>query len=159
MLHSDIKSWLVDDLLIKADKMTMASSVELRVPFLDHRVVEFAATVPTEMKIRHGSGKWILKQAMAGRLPPEILKRKKQGFPTPLASMFRGDLEGYLRDLLLAPRSVARGYFQPATVNRLIDEHVAGRRDNHQALWHLVVLEEWHRQFPDVGGRANDAEC
>jgi asparagine synthase (glutamine-hydrolysing) len=149
MLYADLKTWLVDDLLIKADKMTMANSVELRVPFLDHRVVEFAASIPSDLKMRGTNVKWILKQAMAGRLPREIVNRPKVGFPTPLALMFRRDLSSYLGDILLSSRAVDRGYFDRRTVERMITDHVAGRRDCHKALWQLVVLEEWHRAFVD----------
>jgi asparagine synthase (glutamine-hydrolysing) len=150
MLYTDLKTWLVDDLLIKADKMTMANSVELRVPFLDYRVVEFAATVPSGMKLHGGDVKWVLKQAMASRLPPAILRRTKRGFPTPLAIMFRQNLADYLKDILLSHRAVERGYFTPQRVETLIDEHVAGRVDHHKILWQLVVLEEWHRCFIDA---------
>jgi asparagine synthase (glutamine-hydrolysing) len=147
MLYADLKAWLVDDLLIKADKMTMASSVELRVPFLDHRVVEFAATIPSRHKLRNGDVKWILKQAFASRLPTSTLRRTKVGFPTPLAAMFR-DMSAYLSDLLLSPRSLSRGYFNASAVETLIAEHRRGR-DHHKSLWQLVVLEEWHRAFID----------
>jgi len=150
MLYVDLKAWLVDDLLIKADKMTMVHAVELRVPFLDHRVVEFAATIPSSMKIRNGESKWILKEAMRGRLPNEILTRPKQGFPTPLKRMFERDMSGYIRDLLLSQRAVGRGYFKRDAVERLIDEHVRQSRDHHIVLWKLIVLEEWHRQFVDA---------
>jgi asparagine synthase (glutamine-hydrolysing) len=149
MLYVDLKAWLVDDLLIKADKMTMANAVELRVPFLDHRVVEFAATVPSSMKIHGSEPKWILKRAVADLLPAEILQREKRGFPTPLAMMFRQDMSSYLPDLLLAPRAIGRGYFRRARVEQLIGEHLAGSHDHHKALWQLVVLEEWHRRFID----------
>lgn len=149
MLYSDFNTWLVDDLLIKADKMTMANSVELRVPFLDYRVVEHAATIPSSLKIRGGENKWILKQAVRDRLPKAILNRKKTGFPTPLASMFRQDLSGYLRDLLLSSRCTNRGYFSRAKIEGLIGEHVEKRKDHHKLLWQLVVLEEWHRKFAD----------
>jgi asparagine synthase (glutamine-hydrolysing) len=149
MLYTDLKTWLVDDLLVKADKMTMANSVELRVPFLDYRVVEFAATVPSSMKQRGNDVKWILKRAMAGRLPEEILTRPKVGFPTPLKMMFRQNMSGYLRDVLLSSRSTSRGFFRPERVAALIDEHDAGVRDHHQILWQLVVLEEWQQRFID----------
>jgi len=150
MLYSDCKSWLVDDLLLKADKMTMANSVELRVPFLDYRVVEYAGTIPSNQKIHGRHVKWILKQAMAQRLPKEILSRKKVGFPTPLALMFQKDLSSYLRDLLLSQQCRNRGYFKTEVVQRLIGEHSKKQKDHHQVLWQLVVLEEWHRQFIDV---------
>jgi len=150
MLYSDLKSWLVDDLLIKADKMTMATAVELRVPFLDHRVVEFAATIPSSLKLRRGKGKWILKKAMAGRLPDEILRRPKLGFPTPLALMFKRDLSSYVRDTLLSRGAASRGYFDQRHITALVDEHLAGTRDHHRTLWQLLVLEEWHRTFVDT---------
>jgi asparagine synthase (glutamine-hydrolysing) len=149
MLYSDLKTWLVDDLLIKADKMTMANSVELRVPFLDYRVVEYAATIPSNMKLRRGGVKWILKRAMKDRLPSQILTRKKMGFPTPLAFMFERDLSGYLRDLLLSPKCVNRQYFKRQAVERLIEENTRKKKDHHRVLWQLIVLEEWHRQFID----------
>ena len=149
MLYADCKSWLVDDLLIKADKMTMANSVELRVPFLDYRVVDYAGTIPSKQKIHGRHVKWILKQVMANRLPAEILSRKKVGFPTPLGLMFQNDLSEYLRDLLLSHRCCNRGYFKTQKVQRLIDEHTNKRQDHHKVLWQLVVLEEWHRQFID----------
>ncbi len=149
MLYNDLNSWLVDDLLIKADKMTMANSVELRVPFLDYRVVEHAATIPSSMKLHGGESKWILKQAMKDRLPNLVLKRKKRGFPTPLASMFRSNMFPYLRDLLLSAPSLNRGYFQRDAIERLIKEHYENSKDHHKLLWQLAVLEEWHRQFID----------
>lgn len=150
MLYVDLKTWLTDDLLIKADKMTMATSVELRVPFLDYRVIEYAATIPSDMKIRHGVGKWILKRAMKGRLPRKILTRRKMGFPAPVARMLQHDLLGYMRDLLLSSESLNRHYFRPQALERMIDENTRKTRDHHRLLWKLVVLEEWHRQFIDA---------
>jgi asparagine synthase (glutamine-hydrolysing) len=149
MLYTDLKTWLVDDLLIKADKMTMANSVELRVPFLDYRIVEYAATIPSAMKLRRGQAKWILKQAVHDRLPREILRRKKRGFPTPLAMMLQNDLSNYLPDLLLSSQCLDRLYFQRKTVERIVHEHCNQQRDHHNLLWKLIVLEEWHRQFID----------
>ena len=154
MLYADLKGWLVDDLLIKADKMTMANSVELRVPFLDYRVVEFAATIPSSMKLRRGVVKWILKRAMHNRLPSPILERPKVGFPTPLAVMFRENLSDYLSDLLLSRRATDREYFARPAVERLIREHSSGTHDHHRPLWQLVVLEEWHRAFVDAAPAA-----
>lgn len=150
MLYNDLKTWLVDDLLIKADKMTMANSVELRVPFLDYRVVEYAASIPSRMKIRRGEGKWILKQAMKNRLPDEILTRTKMGFPTPLRLMFQEDLSSYVYDLLLAERSINRAYFKREAIESLIAEHMSKKADHHIVLWKLIVLEEWHKQFVDA---------
>jgi asparagine synthase (glutamine-hydrolysing) len=156
MLRVDLKTWLVDDLLIKADKMTMATGVELRVPFLDHRVVEFATRVPSRYKIRGSTHKWILKKALGAELPIEVVKRPKMGFPTPLARMFQRDLGGYVRDTLLSRTALDRGYFRPDVLGRLVDEHLAGAHDHHKVLWQLIVLEEWHRAFLDrpAAGRA-----
>jgi len=150
MLYVDFKSWLPDDLLIKADRMTMANAVELRVPFLDHRVVEYAATIPSGMKQCRGTVKWILKRALRGRLPRAILTRSKVGFPTPLARMFRGPLADYVQDLLLSRRCLERGYFERSAIETVLQAHRAGAVDHHDTLWRLIVLEEWHRRFIDA---------
>ena len=150
MLYADLKTWLPDELLIKADRMTMANSVELRVPFLDHRVIEYAATIPSNMKIRRGVGKWILKLAMKNRLPRKILTRKKMGFPTPMTLMLQRDLLGYTRDLLLSSSCLNRHYFKRQTLERLLEEHSRKVRDHKAILWQLIVLEEWHKQFIDT---------
>jgi asparagine synthase (glutamine-hydrolysing) len=147
MLHFDTKTWLVDDLLIKADRMSMATSIELRVPFLDHRLVEHAASLPSDFKIRRGDTKFILKRCLAGQLPPGILRRRKMGFPTPLKIMLRGPLFDYARDLLLSRPAIERGYFERGAVEKLLLEHRSGRADHHRRIWQLAVLEEWHRRF------------
>lgn len=147
MLYFDTKTWLVDDLLIKADRMSMATSIELRVPFLDHRLVEYAASVPSRYKIRGASTKFILKKVMEGKLPERIVRRRKMGFPTPLEIMFRGELFDYAHDTLLSQRAVGRGYFDADAVKRLLHDHRAGTAANHREIWQLLVLEEWHRRF------------
>ena len=152
MMGLDVKSWLVDDLLVKADKMTMACSLELRVPFLDHRLVELGARIPAALKVRGFTTKYILKKAMEPYLPREILYRPKMGFPTPLAHMFKGEMKGYVADVLGSERSLDRGYFRPEEVRRLVAEHLSGARDHHRVLWQLLVLEEWHRRFVDGEG-------
>jgi asparagine synthase (glutamine-hydrolysing) len=149
LLYVDTKTWLPNDILIKADRMSMATSIELREPFLDYRLIEFAARVPSKYKIRNGQTKYILKRALRGLLPREILHRPKMGFPTPLSWMFKGDLYGYVRDVLLDPRSRCRGYFDSDAVARLVSEHRSGASDHHSILWRLLILEEWHRQFAD----------
>jgi asparagine synthase (glutamine-hydrolysing) len=149
MMYLDVKSWLPDDLLVKADKMTMASSVELRVPFLDHRLVELGGRIPPRYRIKGWTTKHILKKAMEPYLPREILHRGKMGFPTPLARMFAGELRLYVREVLGSDRHLGRGYFRPEAVRRLVDEHEAGSADHHRVLWQLLVLEEWHRKFAD----------
>lgn len=147
MLYFDTKTWLVDDLLIKADRMSMAHSIELRVPFLDHRVVEYAASIPSRHKIHGSSTKYVLKRALRELLPERIVNRQKMGFPTPLEIMFRGDLFGYAHDTLLSQQAKNRGYFSSEAVRRLLTDHRSGRAANHREIWQLLVLEEWHRRF------------
>ena len=147
MLYFDTKTWLVDDLLIKADRMSMATSIELRVPFLDHRLVEYAAKIPSKYKMHNFNPKYVLKKMMKNRLPNSIINRKKMGFPTPLEMMFRGDLYEYAHDTLLSQQAVGRGYFDRTAVENLLIDHRAGKAQNHREIWQLVVLEEWHRQF------------
>lgn len=149
MMYLDIKTWLPDDLLIKADKMTMSTSIELRVPFLDHRLVELGARLPPGQRLRGLRTKPLLKRAVAPWLPPAIVERPKMGFPTPLARMFRGELRALLGDTLGSQRSLERGYFRPERVRQLLSEHLDGRADHHRVLWQLLVLEEWHRAFLD----------
>ena len=150
MMYLDVKGWLPDDLLVKADKMTMACSLELRVPFLDHRVVELGARIPPRLRIKGWTTKHVLKKAMEPYLPREIVHRGKMGFPTPLAQMFKGDLRDYVGDVLSSRRFAERGYFRQEVVEKLLAEHAAGARDHHRVLWQLLVLEEWHRRFIDA---------
>ena len=149
MMYLDVKSWLPDDLLVKADKMTMASGVELRVPFLDHRVVELGGRIPPRYRIKGWTTKHILKKAMEKHLPHEILHRGKMGFPTPLARMFQGEMRPYVAEVLDSDRHLGRGYFRPEVVRSLVSEHMEGKQDHHRVLWQLLVLEEWHRKFVD----------
>jgi len=149
MMYLDVKSWLPDDLLIKADKMTMATSVELRVPFLDHRLVELGGRIPPRLRIKGWETKYILKKALEPYLPKEILYRGKMGFPTPLAMMFKSELRGYVEEVLGSDRFADRGYFRPEAVRSMLREHAAGERDHHRVLWQLLVLEEWHRKLID----------
>lgn len=146
MLYFDTKTWLVDDLLIKADRMSMATSIELRVPFLDYRLVEFAATIPSHHKIKKGEGKYPLKKMMEGILPNDIIYRKKMGFPTPLKLMFQNELRDYAQDLLLSDNTKLHQFFKVERIKQLIEEHNADKYDHHKTLWQLVVLEEWLRK-------------
>lgn len=150
MLYVDTKSWLPDDLLIKADKITMATSLELRVPFLDHKVMEFAAGLPPEFKVKGRETKRALKRAFQGRVPDEILQRKKTGFPVPFGSWLRRELHGYVRDILLDSKALSRGYFRRAEIEQLL-----AKNETHgvcaSETFGLVVLELWHKQFFDVG--------
>lgn len=148
-VHTDVQLYLPDDLLVKMDIASMANSLELRSPFLDHRVVEFAASLPPGMKLKGLTQKYLLKRAMRGVLPERILKRPKAGFGVPLESWLRGALRTLLIDTLLDPRTHARGYFRPAVVRRYVDEHLSGRAHHHARLWGLLMLELWHRTFID----------
>ena len=149
MLYFDTKTWLVDDLLIKADRMSMAASLELRVPFLDYRLVEFAATIPSKHKIKKGEGKYPLKKMMEGILPNDIIYRKKMGFPTPLKLMFQNELRSYAEDLLLSTDTKLLQFFNKSRIEQLIEEHNNDKFDHHKTLWQLVVLEEWLRKNTD----------
>lgn len=148
MLYVDSKTWLPDDLLVKADKMTMANSLELRVPLLDHEVLEFAASLPVDFKVRGKQTKRILKAAFAKVLPKEILTRKKAGFPVPYESWLRREFRENLEDTLLSQRSLSRGYFEKEEVVRLLraNAHEGGRA---KEVFSLLVLELWHQQFAD----------
>lgn len=147
MLYVDAKVWLPDDLLIKADKMTMAHAVELRVPFLDHELVEYAWSLPAALKLRGGVGKRLLRQAMAGRLPPAILEQPKRGFPVPLRRWLKGELYGPCREALLASGSQARQILGGRALEGLLAEHRSGRVDRREELWALWVFEAWHKAF------------
>lgn len=147
MLYVDTKTWLPDDLLLKADKMTMANSIELRVPFLDHKVLEFAASLPGSYKVRGFTTKYILKKLLNGRVPQEILERKKVGFPVPYNSWLRTDLKDWVRDLLLDRETLARGYFDRSRIEHLISENDVRGGFYSKEIFSLAVLELWHREF------------
>ena len=146
MLNVDTKTSLPDDLLLKADKMTMANSIELRVPLLDHKVLEFAAALPESLKVRGLTTKYIAKKALQHRVPHEILHRKKAGFPVPYESWLRTELKGWLTDVLLDRQTMSRGYFQRSSIEKLIIENSATGKYSKE-LFSLAVLELWHRAF------------
>jgi len=148
MLYVDTKTWLPDDLLIKADKITMANSIELRVPFLDHKVMEFAASLPTSFKIHGFTTKYIAKKALHQRVPSEILARKKTGFPVPYESWLRKDLRPWIRDLLFSRRALERGYFERLGMESLFSKNQETGRYSKE-IFCLAVLELWHRTFLD----------
>jgi asparagine synthase (glutamine-hydrolysing) len=146
MLYADTKTSLPDDLLLKADKMTMANSIELRVPFLDHKFLEFAASLPENFKVRNFTTKYIAKTALKDRVPHEILHRKKVGFPVPYERWMRTELKDWVRDILLDSNTVSRGYFKRSCIEQLIDEDL--RLHNYpKEILSLVSLELWHRAF------------
>ncbi|MEX2334358.1 MAG: asparagine synthase (glutamine-hydrolyzing) [Pseudohongiella sp.] len=146
--YQDIKSYLPLDILTKVDRMSMANSLEARVPLLDHKLVEFAATIPADMRVKQGRTKYAFKEAMRGTLPDAIIDRRKQGFAVPLGHWFRGELNSFVRDLLLSERSLARGIFNAAYIQKLLLLQERGRPlDQH--LWMLVSFELWCRTFMD----------
>lgn len=147
--YVDIKSYLVDDILTKVDRMSMAVSLEVRVPLLDHRIVEFALGLPAHLKLRRGTTKVILREAMKDLLPDSILNKPKEGFSIPLKHWLRGPLQPLMNDLLSEDSIRQRGYFSPRTVSVWMDEHLSGRVNHSHRLWALMVLELWHRQIPD----------
>lgn len=149
MLHFETRMYLPDDLLVKVDRMSMAHSLEVRVPLLDHRLVEFAATMPPEFKLRRWTTKYILKKRMARYLPPEVVYRKKQGFVPPLRKWFRNELKEMARDVLLSTKARSRGFFVPAQIERLLNEHQSGAREFHYQIWALLVLELWCENYMD----------
>ncbi len=146
-LYADLMSYLPDDLLVKVDIATMANSLEGRSPFLDHPLVEFAARLPSGLKRGRGVGKRVLRRAVADLLPPSLLDRPKMGFGVPISRWFRGELRDFLRDVVLSPSALARPFFRPEAVRRLVDEHLAGGRDHGPRLWALLMLELWCRRF------------
>ncbi|MBI4847293.1 MAG: asparagine synthase (glutamine-hydrolyzing) [Nitrospirae bacterium] len=151
MLYVDTKFWLADDLLLKADKSTMAASIELRVPFLDHVLIEHAAGLPDECKNNGREGKIILKKMMEGLLPSDIIYRKKRGFPVPIAQWFANELYGKIRDIMLDERTLARGYFNRAYIDGILRRHKAGHFDYSRRILSLLTLELWHRKYIDGG--------
>ena len=144
---ADLTTYLPCDILTKVDIASMAHGLECRSPFLDYRLVELAARMPQRLKFRFGRGKRILREAFADLLPREIQRRPKMGFGVPLDHWFRKELKDYVKDVLLAPEAVARGYFRPEAVARLIDDHQQGRFHHGIRLWALLILELWHRQW------------
>jgi asparagine synthase (glutamine-hydrolysing) len=148
MQYLDLKSYLPLVILTKVDRMSMAHSIEARVPLLDHKLVEFAATIPPELKLRNGQTKYIFKQALRGLLPDAIIDRPKHGFAVPLGRWFRGRLGDFVRDLLLSDTSRQRGILDPAYIDGLIRLHESGRNLDMQ-LWTLISFELWCRTFLD----------
>ncbi len=159
MLYVDAKVWLPDDLLIKADKMTMANGLELRVPFLDHKLVEFAATLPNASKSHGKGGKTLLRDAMRGVLPGAIIDRPKKGFPLPIGSWLRTSLRQFTRDYLLARDSACSRYMDCKETVRLVLEHEQGRADRSQEIWTLLVFEFWHLHFIENYPCSADAQA
>jgi len=150
MLYVDLKVWLPDNLLLRGDQMTMAASIEERVPFLDHELVELAARIPGRVLTGGFQTKSLLKRALQPYLPSEILHRRKVGFTVPIGPWFRKSLQSMVADLVLSPEAKARGYFNPASAEQFVREHFDGVRDRQKQLWALVNFELWCRQKAGV---------
>ncbi|MEW6994710.1 XrtA/PEP-CTERM system amidotransferase [Colwelliaceae bacterium MEBiC 14330] len=144
--YLDIKTYLVGDILTKVDRASMAHSLEVRVPFLDHKFVEWSATVPTTLKIKNGCGKYLLKKAMEAHLPHDVLYRKKMGFRVPLADWFRGPLKQKLRDALLSNQMKKTGLFNMQTIEKWLDDHQSGRKEYSAPLWTLLMFASFYKQ-------------
>jgi asparagine synthase (glutamine-hydrolysing) len=149
MLSVDVQSYLPYDLLVKMDIATMANSLEARSPFLDHKVMEFCASLPSAYKLRGLTLKYLLKKAGARLLPPETLRRRKMGFGVPVGYWMRGELRAWVEDLLLSPKALKRGYFEPEALRRFVQARLDGRREQSFELWALLWLELWHQEFMD----------
>ncbi len=148
-MFTDQMTYLPNDLLVKVDIASMAVSLEARSPFLDHKVMEFAASLPESVKIRGTETKYLLKKAASRIVPPEVLYRKKMGFGVPLTHWFRGEMKEFLRDTLLSEKSFKRGLFKPEVLTKMVNDHIAGKRDYVQQIWTLLMLELWFQRFID----------
>ena len=148
LLYLDTKTYLPFDILTKVDRMSMATSLEVRVPMLDHIFLEWVTSLPVSLKLHHMNGKYILKK-LAERVgvPSEVLHRPKRGFAMPLVHWMRQELKRDLVEILLEPRTLERGYYSKIALRRLVEEHTSGRRDRSHELWLLLMLELWHRNF------------
>ncbi|NKE58310.1 asparagine synthetase B, partial [Lentzea sp. PSKA42] len=145
MLYADSHTWLADNLLERGDRMSMAASLELRPPFLDHRVAELAFSLPSNVKVRGGTTKWVVKEVARQHLPADIVDRPKSGFKVPLDAWFRDGLRDMAYDLLTGPTSFVGKTFDRAAVRSLLDDHDSGDRNEQPRIWTLLSLEVWHQ--------------
>jgi asparagine synthase (glutamine-hydrolysing) len=147
ILYFDQTSWLPDNLLERGDRMTMAASIESRVPFLDHELAGFVSSLPDRCRVKGLKTKWILREAGRSLIPDAILERPKVGFRVPVNKWFQGPLKGYLGDHLRSRDSKTRGYYDAQVLDRMLDDHIDGRQNHEKLLWALLNLEIWHRQY------------
>jgi asparagine synthase (glutamine-hydrolysing) len=147
ILYFDQTSWLPDNLLERADRMTMAASIETRVPFLDHELASFVSSLPDNFRVRGMQSKWILREATRQLIPERILARPKVGFRVPVNEWFRGEMREYLLDHLQSGSSITRPYYDARVLDQVLVEHLNGRQNHEKLLWALLNLEIWHRQY------------
>jgi asparagine synthase (glutamine-hydrolysing) len=147
LIYLYCKFYLQDCILAKVDRASMACSLEVRAPFLDYTFVEFTRSIPFDLKLKGLTGKYILKKAMRGKLPPEILGRSKKGFGIPVGQWFRHQWRALLLDALSESRIRQQGIFNAVEVTRLVDEHLRGSKDNRKQLWTLFVFQLWHERY------------
>lgn len=148
-LLADIMTYLPNDLLVKVDIATMAVSLEARSPFLDHKVIEFAASLPERLKLRGLTSKYLLKRVLKQLLPAENLRRPKMGFGVPISHWLRGEMQPFMRETILSEKAFRRGFFKPEAVKQLVELHTRGEREYSQKLWTLLMLEQWFQRFID----------
>jgi asparagine synthase (glutamine-hydrolysing) len=145
--YLDLKLYLQDDLLVKVDRMSMANSLEIRVPFLDYTFVEFAASIPNSLKLKGMTTKHILKKGDGEEASAEILERKKIGFDIPLGPWLRSELREFAEDVLSPERLKSHGYFNETYVRRILDEHMSGAHNHRQLLWPLIIFQFWYDRY------------
>jgi asparagine synthase (glutamine-hydrolysing) len=153
--YADLKIWLPGDILTKVDRASMAVGLEAREPLLDHRLVEFAARLPSAMRLRGGTGKWLMKRALAGRLPEAILRRRKMGFVTPISAWFRGPLAKEAAAIAHGSALAETGWFDAGAIARIAADHRGGRVDHGRLLWQLLMLEKSLQRVFGLGTAAN----
>lgn len=149
LLYVDTMTYLPNDLLVKVDIASMLNSLECRSPFLDHCLMEFVASLPSEFKLKGFIKKYILKKAFNKKIPKEIIKRRKMGFGVPVGAWFKGDLKNFVNEILLSNDSLKRGYFNPDMVKVMVFQHTSGKKEWGPQLWALLMLELWHKRFID----------
>jgi asparagine synthase (glutamine-hydrolysing) len=145
----DQMTYLPNDLLVKVDIASMANSLEARSPFLDHKVIEFAASLPESLKMSGVETKSFLKKVAAGLVPREAIYRRKMGFGVPVGKWFRGEMKSFVREILLSEASLKRGIIKPELLRKYVDEHTSGERDHAARIWTLLMLELWFQRFID----------